>query len=86
MKIILALIILFWAVGASGAAPDPGTLSAAEQAFIESAYQGQLERLEGLAAKVTSVDAADDKGNLSQEKSHPVVPRDFWVQIVCCYY
>ena len=62
MKIILALIILFWAVGASGAAPDPGTLSAAEKALIESAYQGQLERIQGLAAKGTAVDAADDKG------------------------
>jgi len=62
VKIIVALTILLWAAGASGAAPDPGTLSAAEQALIESAYNGQLERLQGLAAKGTAVDAADDKG------------------------
>ena len=31
-------------------------------------------------------DAADDKGNLNRANSHPVVPRDFCVPVVRCYY
>jgi ankyrin repeat protein len=63
MKTILTLMILFWAVGAAGEEQATNTtLGPREHALIESAYQGQLERVQGLLAKGARVDAADETG------------------------
>lgn len=62
VKPLLPLLILFWAVCVAVSAEEAPALTAAEKTLIESAYAGQLDRVQSLAAKGTRVDATDETG------------------------
>lgn len=62
MKALFTLIAVISALSAFADAQIPAPLTPTEKVLIESAYQGELGRVQGLIAKGARVDAADETG------------------------